>query len=586
MSASVVSESAPRLARPWGRLVVGLLLVLVGAVLTVTPFASLAVLVLLVITAMALTGIGELTAARSGRSRAAARITGLGWVTAATVVALWPGPTLQVLAVVAGLAMALAGALRVAAALRGTVDARLASALLGGAGLLLGALALVWPDVTVFVVAVLFGVRTVLAGVGLVWAALRGAPDVDPETRTAGTARRFVRTLGAIMALAVALLLVTVSVTLRQGTPVADDFYDPPDDVPAEPGVLLASEPFTRDVPDGALAWRILYTTTRDQGQPAVASALVVAPLAASTEPRPIVAWAHGTTGVVPGCAPSVLEHPFEAGATPALPQVVDNGWVMVATDYVGLGTESPHPYLIGQAEGRSVLDSVRAARQLRDVVWADGTVVWGHSQGGHAALWAGVLASDYAPDAGVVGVSAMAPASNLPGLVDNLDVVPGGTLFASYIVEAYSAVYDDVSFDDIVRPAARVQVKEIAGRCLAEPGALVSVIETFLFGDTIFTDDAKTGAFVDRLAENVPSGAIDAPLLLAQGDADPLVLPAAQQAYVDQRCADGHELDYRTYPDEDHLSIVADESALVGELLTWTEERFAGTPAESTCRD
>ncbi len=582
MTTSVTADTTRRRSVRWGRFGLGVVLVLVGAVLTVTPFASLAVLVLLVVVGLALTGAGELATYRRADSPTLALLTGLGWLAAALVVVLWPGPTVRVLAVVVGLGMVVAGVLRVVAGLRGTVDTRAASVLLGAAGVVLGGLALAWPDITVFVVAVVFGARTVFAGVALAWEALRGEADAEP--RPTSTARRWARTVGALLALGAALLLLAVSMVLRQGAPVPDAFYDPPDDVPAEPGVLLASEPFTRDVPEGAQAWRILYTTTRDEGQPAVASAIVVAPEGASADPRPVVAWAHGTTGVSPGCAPSVLEAPFEAGATPALPQVVDNGWVMVATDYVGLGTESPHPYLIGQGEGRSVLDAVRASRQLQDVELADRTVVWGHSQGGHAALWTGVLASDYAPGAGVVGVAAMAPASNLPGLVDNLDVVPGGTLFASYIVEAYSQAYDDVSFDDVVRPAARVQAKEIAGRCLAEPGALVSVVETFLFGDTIFTDDAKTGPFGARLAENVPSGDIEAPLLLAQGEADPLVLPAAQQAYVEQRCADGYALDYRTYAGEDHLSVVADDSALVDELLAWTQDRFDGAPARSTC--
>jgi hypothetical protein len=156
--------------------------------------------------------------------------------------------------------------------------------------------------------------------------------------------------------------------------------------------------------------------------------------------------------------------------------------------------------------------------------------------------------------------------------------------LFASYIAQAYSEVYDDVAFDDVIRPGARVQAQEIAGRCLAEPGVLVSLVETFLFGGSVFAEDATSGAFGARLAENVPSGAIDAPLLLAQGAADPLVLPAAQDAYVQQRCADGHAVDYRTYPGEDHLSVVADDSALIGDLLQWTQDRFDGVQSASTC--
>jgi hypothetical protein len=111
---------------------------------------------------------------------------------------------------------------------------------------------------------------------------------------------------------------------------------------------------------------------------------------------------------------PGVLvQHAFTAGAMLVLPQILAQGWVLVATDYTGLGTEGPTPFLIGQGEARSVLDAVRAARQLKQVSLADKTVIRGHSQGGHAALWAGILAPAYAPGDNVIGVAAPAPASD-----------------------------------------------------------------------------------------------------------------------------------------------------------------------------
>ena len=32
-------------------------------------------------------------------------------------------------------------------------------------------------------------------------------------------------------------------------------------------------------------------------------------------------------------------------------------GYIVVATDYAGLGTDSVHPYLIGESAGRAVLE-------------------------------------------------------------------------------------------------------------------------------------------------------------------------------------------------------------------------------------
>lgn len=139
-----------------------------------------------------------------------------------------------------------------------------------------------------------------------------------------------------------------------------------------------------------------------------------------------------------------------------------------MATDYIGLGTKGPHSYLIGQGEGRSVLDAVGAARQLPGLRLADQTVVWGHSQGGNAALWAGMLAPGYAPDDHVVGVAALAPASDLPAVAGNFTRVTGGSVFAAYVISAYSDTYHDVSYDRYVIPAARSIVRATAGRCWA----------------------------------------------------------------------------------------------------------------------
>ena len=57
----------------------------------------------------------------------------------------------------------------------------------------------------------------------------------------------------------------------------------------------------------------------------------------------------------------------------------------------------------MGVSEGRSVLDSVRAAANLPKTGAGPRFVVWGHSQGGHAALFAGQLAKSYAPDLALV---------------------------------------------------------------------------------------------------------------------------------------------------------------------------------------
>ncbi|MCY1375390.1 hypothetical protein D9M69_628020 [compost metagenome] len=159
-----------------------------------------------------------------------------------------------------------------------------------------------------------------------------------------------------------------------------------------------------------------------------------------------------------------------------------------------------------------------------------------------------------------------------------------GGEIFGSFVIDAYARAYDDVQLADYVRPAARPIVREIAARCLSEPSTLVSVATVLSLDKPVWSGDPGRGPLAVRLRENVPDGPITAPLLLAQGADDVLVTPAAQDAYVAERCADGQPLDHRSYAGRDHLSLVAADSPAMADLLTWTEERFAGQPGRDTC--
>jgi uncharacterized membrane protein HdeD (DUF308 family) len=574
----------------------GLVCVGLGLALLTRPLTSLSTLVLFVALSLLASGVADLLAARAAPAPRPAAAVGLGWVLAGAAVLAWPGLSVRLLAVVVGVALVGAGAVRgIGARHGGAPDARLAALLSGLASVVFGALALGWPDITLLVLAVLFGARTLWFGLTVLWEALpwRRPPAATPAAPAAagaagapGALRRWASVLGAAAALGIALALTAVSAGLRAGAPVPDAFYTAPGPVPAPPGALLRREPFTRTVPPGARAWRILYTTTRDGATPALASALVVAPAAPPPGPRPVLAWAHGTTGFAPGCAPSLAPDPFGAGALFVLDRVVAEGWVLVATDYPGLGTAGPHPYLIGAGEGPSVLDSVRAARQLPDLALSPQTVVWGHSQGGHAALWTGILAPTYAPDVPLLGVAALAPASDLPGLTAHLPGVTGGSVFASYVVAAYTRTYPDLAFGASVRPTAQVLVREMAARCLTEPGAFVSVLAALSLtrDPELFAADPATGAFGRRLRENTPTGAIPAPVLLAQGLTDGLVDPAAQLRYVAARCAAGQAVDYRTYAGRDHVGVVRADSPLIPDLLGWTRDRLAGAAPASTC--
>src|SRR5262249_57906326 len=133
----------------------------------------------------------------------------------------------------------------------------------------------------------------------------------------------------------------------------------------------------------------------------------------------------------------------------PGLDEIVSRGWVIVAPDYTGLGTVAPNPYLIGQGEARSALDAVRAAHQMRELTLDPRTVVWGHSQGGHAALWQGIIAPKYAPDANVIGVVADSPPTDMGALLTIHRGDPVDMNAASFVATASTPCYPAVRFND-----------------------------------------------------------------------------------------------------------------------------------------
>ena len=65
----------------------------------------------------------------------------------------------------------------------------------------------------------------------------------------------------------------------------------------------------------------------------------------------PVLAWAHGTTGVADTCAPFVQARlMFEIKY---LNTWLEQGFAVIATDYQGLGVPGPHPYSQVRQEDR-----------------------------------------------------------------------------------------------------------------------------------------------------------------------------------------------------------------------------------------
>jgi pimeloyl-ACP methyl ester carboxylesterase len=361
-----------------------------------------------------------------------------------------------------------------------------------------------------------------------------------------------------------------------------DAFYDPPSDRSRQPGALLRSEPL-KDVilPAGMRGWRILYTTTVDDSTAATAVATVFAPADPPTGPRPVIIWEHATTGLLQKCMPSLFSAP--SAGIPGRDRIVKAGWVVVETDYSFAEKGGPHPYLIGEGEARAALDSVRAARQMSALTLDKRMVVWGYSQGGHAALWTGIVGPRYAPELEVLGVAAIAPAANIKNILAMN--VAMDKRFGPYIALAYSRFYPDIKFEQALRPEALDAARQMVNLCESVPPEDSERIEALMStfdGPALATSSNK--ALQARLEQNTADTLIKAPVVIAQGLSDTAVPSQATDAYVEERCSAGQRLDYWTFAGRDHITIVQPGTPLEELLIRWTTARFANEPQASGC--
>lgn len=453
---------------------------------------------------------------------------------------------------------------------------RLSPLLLGSAILISAVLVLMWP---------LLGPRLigVAAAVALVATALR-------YLFARGSARTFVRpprgtpqTVLSAAAFAVSVVLVAASVLIfRGGTHTQPgDFYQPPADVPAQAGALVRVEPLSDGIDPGMEGWRILYTTLDGLEQPGVASATVLAALD-RPEPAPVLTIGHGTTGIIPACAPSLTDTPLD-GAAGAARELIGQGWVAVVTDYVGLGTDGPHPYLVGRPEAANMLDAVRAARQIEGLLLSDRTVAMGHSQGGHAALWAGSIAEQYAPDVRLLGVAAFAPATDLRAIYDRVGQSAAGRIVTAYQVLTTSRLDGSFDLDAIVRSGNQRSINRLGELCFGGRDAVAALAIASQMKDLLIPDALERG-WGDVLDNGSVVDPVPVPVLVAQGTEDTLVVPAAQREWVRERCAGGQLIDYREFAGLDHATLVADDSPLTEQIVSWVAERLADEPAVDHC--
>jgi len=357
-------------------------------------------------------------------------------------------------------------------------------------------------------------------------------------------------------------------------------FYDvAPVDLAGPPGSVIRSEEI-RGAPSDARAYRVLYRSTGLAEEPIAVSAIVVVPVGRG-DARKVVAWAHPTTGIARRCAPSLRVDAL--ASIPRLDELAARGHVVAATDYPGLGTAGEHPYLVGVSEGRAVLDSVRAARALVGDSAGNEFVIWGYSQGGHAAVWAGEIAAEYAPELAIAGIAAIAPATELATLFEDDLGTPAGQGLTALTLVSWSRVYGH-PIETIIDTDALEPVRKIAAECLDTPGHLLVDLPAIrrLTRGFLAADPTKTAPWSGWVSANTPGHKPPGgPFFIAQGDADTVVDPPVTKDFATKLCDQGAAVSFFDVPGGTHELI---NNASAERAVAWIDDRFAGKTAPSDC--
>lgn len=363
-----------------------------------------------------------------------------------------------------------------------------------------------------------------------------------------------------------------------KGSVLEDPFYQcPSDSSQAAPGTLLKVEkdidttPYL--IPAGTALSRIVYQSEKLDGKPVPVSGFILWPYAARSHPEgyQTVAWAHGATGINANHAPSNYKNLWQHFLAPY--QLALQGYVVVATDYAGLGVQTDasgtpimHEYLASPSQGSDVIHSINAARTAFPEL-SKHFVVIGHSQGGGAA-WAVAQKAAAGHIPGYLGAIAISPYTNF--LIEESAFSP---CIGAAICRAVASVLPDFDPQDILTPEGE--------KCVAlmfQTDAGLTAAMALFYGADLLKPDWKQNPHMQEFADLTGNGgkAIQGPLLVIHGEADMMTSPAGVEVAVAKtaRLFPSAQIESVWLPDVRHAPALGASQRV---WMDWIADRFAG---------
>lgn len=369
------------------------------------------------------------------------------------------------------------------------------------------------------------------------------------------------------------------------GSVLDDSFYDAPQEASdSPPGTLLKVEKETDTtkyfLPPTATLSRFIYQSETLRGSKVPVSGYVLWPYSPRSQPDgyPIVAWAHGTSGFDANAAPSHHKNLWQHFLAPY--QIALQGYVVVATDYAGLGVRKypsgqpiVHEYIASPSQAKDVVHSVTAARAAFPELSANFVVI-GHSQGGGAA-WSVAQRAASTSIPGYLGAVAVSPYTSL--LDEQSEIT---YLLTAAVCPGIASAFPEFNRADILTAEGEKRL-DMVHETSAAMGSAIAILSG---ADTLKPNWKENTHYLRFLALTSNGGkAIKGPLLITHGKSDSILNVAVVEKAI-KTTADlfpSCQIEYVSLPDVSHVAALPASQHL---WMDWIRNRFAGRAVDSGC--
>ena len=349
-------------------------------------------------------------------------------------------------------------------------------------------------------------------------------------------------------------------------------FYDTPDPLPTgKSGELIRSEEFEQyELPFSVSAVRILYHSRSASGEDVPVSGVVLFPDERKPPAGgwPVIAWAHGATGVARPCAPSLMRN---VGHGTLLSMYVNLGYAVVATDYAGLGTNFRNAFLDGPSNATDLIASISAARAAVPELGAR-WIVMGEAEGSLAAVAVAEKENEIR-DPSYLGSIAISGVLSAEEIYEH-SAQGSSSLMLTSLAYGIKTVYPQFQETDLLTEKGLALYHHMEQMC--------SQARTFpaLSSAEIAKPSWEKNAFVRQyfVRNNLGHTRAYGPILVISGDADQATPPTIMAQAITRMCKQGDRVQWERYHDLDPERVIGDS---VRDQIAWIEARFAGrTPA------